>query len=46
LLLRLASSAHVWVWAWKASWNLEEKREPRRCEKGWNHDISLIKVQF
>jgi hypothetical protein len=45
-LLRPASRSHVWVRAWKASWNLEEKRESRRREKGWNQDNSLIKVQF
>jgi hypothetical protein len=26
-LLRPASGPHVWVLAWEASWNLEEKRE-------------------
>lgn len=45
-LLSLASGSHVWVQAWKASWNLEEKEGTRRPEKGWNQDISLIKVQF
>ena len=45
-MLRLASGSHVRVRAWEASWNLEEKREPRQCEKGWNQDVSLIKVQF
>jgi hypothetical protein len=29
LMLRLASSSHVLVGAWEASWNMEEKREPR-----------------
>ncbi|EDL20920.1 mCG17678, isoform CRA_b [Mus musculus] len=45
-LLRPASGSHVWVRAWKASWNLEEKTESRRREKGWNQDNSLIRVQF
>jgi hypothetical protein len=31
-----ASGSHVQVRAWKASWNLEEKRESRRREKGWS----------
>ena len=26
-LLRPTSGPHVWVLAWEASWNLEEKRE-------------------
>ena len=26
-MLRLASGPHVWVLAWEATWNLEEKRE-------------------
>jgi hypothetical protein len=33
LLLGPASGSHVRVQAWKASWNLEEKREPRWVEK-------------
>jgi hypothetical protein len=28
-MLGLASGSYVWVRAWKASWNLEEKKEPR-----------------
>ena len=27
VLLWPASSSHVWVLAWEAAWNLEEKRE-------------------
>jgi hypothetical protein len=38
-VLRPASGSHVWVRAWKASWNLEEKREPRWVEKQWNQDM-------
>ena len=44
-LLRLASGSHVRVRAWKASWNLEEKREPRRVEKQWNQD-TLVCSRF
>jgi hypothetical protein len=39
LVLRLASGSHVRVRAWKASWNLEEKGEPRRVEKQRDQDI-------
>jgi hypothetical protein len=38
-LLRLASGSHVQIRAWKASWNLEEKREPRQVKKQWNQDM-------
>ena len=38
-MLGLACGSHVWVRAWKASWNLEEKREPRWVEKQWNQDM-------
>jgi hypothetical protein len=45
LSLRPTSGSHVQVQAWKAPWNLEEKRESRQRKKGWNQDNSLIKIQ-
>ena len=45
-LLRPASGPHVWVLAWEASWNLEEKRELGDSRENGAKTTSLLKVQF
>ena len=45
-LLRPASGSHVWVLAWEASWNLEEKRELGGARENGTKTTSLLKVQF
>jgi hypothetical protein len=46
ILLRLASGPHVQVRAWKASWNLEEKRKLGGVRKDGAKTRVLIKAQF
>jgi hypothetical protein len=44
--MRLASGSHVWVLAWKAAWNLEEKRELGDARENGTKTTSLLKDQF
>ena len=45
-VLRPSSGSHVWVRAWEASWNLEEKRELGGARENGTKTTSLLKVQF
>jgi hypothetical protein len=42
----VAAGSHVWVLAWEASWNLEEKRELGGGRENGTKTTSLLKVQF
>jgi hypothetical protein len=46
ILLRPASSPHIWVLAWEASWNLEEKRELGGARKDGTKTLVWSRFNF